>query len=133
MSAGEACGEAAFRAGCGVEHRHHRQPARVDDAEHADAAVVVRHVLEQPVDGVVGVGDFVDGLGVFGFASSDGRTLHDELPLGLVSATNVLKDEDVTVSSERLELALSPGLTGWRLVWRALEHYRKRLHAAPLV
>ena len=47
-----------------VEHRHHRQPAVVADAEHADPAVVVRHVLEEPVDGVVGVGAFVDGLGV---------------------------------------------------------------------
>ena len=38
--------------------------AVVGDAVDADAAVVVRDVLDQPVDGVVGVGGLVGRLGV---------------------------------------------------------------------
>ncbi len=48
--------------GVRVEQRHDRQPTAVGDAQHAHAAVVAGHVLDQPVDGVVGVGAFVDGL-----------------------------------------------------------------------
>ena len=52
------------------------------------------HVLEQPVDGVVGVGAFVDGLGSFG--SRGGRCITN-LPFGLEAAADVLEDEDVAL------------------------------------
>ena len=50
------------------------------------------HVLQQPLDGVVGVGALVDGLGILAIAR---LAQHDELPFGLEPAANVLQHEDV--------------------------------------
>ncbi len=77
-----------------VEHPHHRQPCAVAGAGHADTAVVVRHVLQQPFDRVVGVGAFIDGLVVLRIAR---LPEHDELPFGLESPANVLADDDVSI------------------------------------
>ena len=41
--------------GVGVDHAGGGVEAGIGDAPHADLAVVVGHVLDQPVDGVVGV------------------------------------------------------------------------------
>ena len=75
----------------GVEHRHDGEPARIRHAEHPDPPVVAGHVLEQPRDGVPGVGALVDRLGVLPVAR---RTEHDELALGGEAAPDVLEDED---------------------------------------
>ena len=45
-----------------VERGHGGQPAVVRDSEDADAPVVFGYVLNQPVNRVVGVRAFVDGL-----------------------------------------------------------------------
>ena len=58
----------------------------------ADVAVVVRHVLDEPVDRVVGVAGLVD---VFALLRRIVGADVDELPLGHVTAAHVLKDEDV--------------------------------------
>ena len=88
------------------EQGHHRQPARVGDAQHADAAVVVLHVLDQPVDRVVRVGALVDGLGLTRVPRSPD---HHERPLRLVPAANVLEDEDVAVVGQVLEVLAQRG------------------------
>jgi hypothetical protein len=76
---------------------HDRRPAVVADAEHADAAVVVRHVLHEPVDRVVGIGAFVDLQACIGRAQ---RTLHHERALALVPSAYVLEHEHVAVFGE---------------------------------
>ena len=49
-----------------VDERHQRQEPVVRDAEDPDLAVGLRDVLHQPVDGVVGVGGVIDGVGLSG-------------------------------------------------------------------
>src|SRR5260221_305631 len=74
-----------------IDHSHGHQIAGIGDAVHAHAAVVVGHVFDQPVDGVVGVGAFVHAVGV------RSGMQHFEFAFGAVAAANVLKDEDVAV------------------------------------
>ncbi len=105
-----------------VEHRHHGEPAAVGDAEHADAAVVVRHVLEQPVDRVVSVGAFVDGLGVAPVAR---RPAHDELPLGLEAAADVLENKNVALVDQVLQVFAEEGRRALNAVRRAQEDERQ--------
>ena len=56
---GGACGDEALSAGCASIMPIDRLPAALGDAPLADATVVVRDVLQQPLDGVVGVGALV--------------------------------------------------------------------------
>ena len=83
--------------GMRIERAHHREPRRVTRADHADAAVVVGDVLEQPLDGVVGVGALVDRLRVLAIAR---LAQHHELALGLEAAANVLQHDDVAVGGK---------------------------------
>ena len=48
-----------FQRGMRMEQGERGGKAVVGDAEDADAAVVVGYVLDEPVDGVIGVGGFV--------------------------------------------------------------------------
>ena len=64
-----------------------------------DPAVVVRHVLDQPVDGVVGVGALVD-VGRAALLGDDVRPHVDELALRHPAAAHVLVGEDVAVLAE---------------------------------
>ena len=73
--------------------------AVVGDAQGADAAVVVRHVLDQPVDGVPGVAG-LDGALAGGELDVAGE---GERPLGLEPAADVLDHQDVAVLLQRLE------------------------------
>ena len=64
----------------------------VGDAEDSDFAGVVWDVFEKPVDGVTGVGGFIDVvLGGVG----DNGAVHDELAFGFVATADVGVDEDV--------------------------------------
>ena len=91
--------------------RHRRQPARVADAEHADAAVVVRDLLQQPVDGVVRVRRLVHRLRVVRIAA---RPRHHERAFRLVAPADVLVGEGVPVVGQFLhvvaEVALGPAV-----------------------
>src|SRR5579872_7575951 len=49
-----------------VDHAHRNEVAVVGDAVHSDAAVVVRDILDEPVDRVVRVGGFVDAFRIGG-------------------------------------------------------------------
>ena len=86
-----------FDGGVGIDARHHGEKAVVTGADNADAAVVAGHVFEEPGDGVVCVGAFVDGGGI---AVIGERAHHDEFALALVAAANVFADEDVTVAGQ---------------------------------
>src|SRR5213596_2565392 len=73
------------------------EPAGIRDPEDPHAAVVVRHVLHEPIDRVVGVAALV-GTRMAGV----GRTVHVEGSLGAEPAANVLLDVDVAVEAEPL-------------------------------
>ena len=108
----------------GFEQGHHREPAGIGDPEHAHAAVVVLHVLHQPVDRVVGVGSLVDRLGIGRRARGPD---HHEIPLGLVSAPDVLEGEEVAVIGQVLEILVKRrGSTAIDSVRRAQEDDRQR-------
>ena len=76
----------------GIEETHQNQEPRVGGADHADSAVGLRHVLDQPVDGVPGVGRVVDGARVQRPAQG---AVHHVFALRAVLAADVLKDADV--------------------------------------
>ena len=81
-----------FEGGVGVHESVGGEEAGVGDAPHADLAVVVGHVLDEPVDGVEGVGAFVGVLGsiVAGLVGAD----VDEDAFGHVAAADIFIDED---------------------------------------
>ena len=89
-----ALGRGDFERGVRAEQGHGHRPAIVGGTDHADAAVGFGDVLDQPVDGVVGVGGVV-GLG--GIQGADGRPGHHIVALGAIFAADVLGDEDVAV------------------------------------
>ena len=81
-----------------VDHAGGGEEARRRDAPRADATVVVRDVLDQPVDRVVGVGAFVDVLGAV--LDVDVRRHVLEVALRHEPPARVLVDEDETVVAE---------------------------------
>ena len=66
--------------------------AVVGDAYNSHLAVGLGDVLDEPVDGVVGVGGVVDGGWVEGAVEG---AVHDVIALGAVLAADVLDDADV--------------------------------------
>ena len=82
-----------------VGQRHHHGEALVRRAEHADLAIALRHVLDQPVDGVPGVGGVVH-LGVVQRPAQ--RPGHHVIAFGAVLAADVLEHADVTAVDEHL-------------------------------
>src|SRR5581483_1580397 len=109
----------------GVDQRHGRRPAGIGDAPHADAPIVVGNILEQPLNGVVGVGALIRALGIGGRAR---RALHDECPLRFESAAQVLEDEDVAVGDQLVEVsAVGPALVFGDAIRSARIEKRQRL------
>ncbi len=103
QSAMGAWGEAAIEGGVGVDDAGGGVEAGIGDAPHADLAVVVGDVVNEPLDGVVGVGAFVGILG----AALDGavRRHVDEIAFGHVAAADVLVDEDELLAAEFIRRA----------------------------
>ena len=75
-----------------IYERHQRGEAVVGDAEYAHLAVGFRDVLDQPIDGVVGVGRVIDGSGVQRPAQRPG---HYIITFRAVLAAHVLHHSDV--------------------------------------
>ena len=92
-------GTDTLSAGCGFDERHQRQEAVVGDPEDADAAVALRHVLHQPVDGVVGVGRVIDRRRVLRPAQ---RAVHHVVALGAVLPAHVLDHADVAALDDHV-------------------------------
>ena len=96
-----------------IDAGHRGVKARIRNAVDADPAVVVRHVLNQPIDGVVGVGGLVDLLaGLVGNV----RPHVFVLAFAHVAPAHVLIDKDVAFAREqfigaqrRLELIRAVG------------------------
>ena len=77
-----------------VDQRHQRRETQVARTDYANVTVCLRRVLDQPLDGVVGIGRFVDA----GFVQwSRDRAIEDPLSLGPMHAADVLVHADVVV------------------------------------
>ncbi len=77
-----------------VDFGGQREKSKVRRTDRADPAVRLRNMLNQPIDGVVRIGTLVDARMV---ERSDDRTVHDELPFGMMHAADVLVDPDVII------------------------------------
>ena len=102
------------------DSRDGREPTGIRHAIDADAAVVVRHMLDEPVDRVVGVGAFVGAR-----MAGAGRTVHVERALGAKAATDVLEDEDVAAQAQIMGAPRHAGVAAG-LVRRARHQDRQR-------
>ena len=80
--------------GMRVDDAGRSEESRIRDSPDSGVAVVVRHILEQPVDGVVEIAAVVNIL--LRLLVVDVRTHFDELALRHVAAAHVLKNEDVS-------------------------------------
>ena len=112
----------------GVDHAPHRLRARIRNAPLADAPVVVRDVLHEPVDRVVGVRAFVRRFG--GLRLRQDRPHHDELALGSKLPAHVLIHEDELLCRKRRRgterRAVRVGPVRRRSVRRPMQHERVR-------
>ena len=86
--------------GVRMDERHQGQKAVVGDAEDADLAVGLGNVVNQPVDGVVGVGRFVDRRGILRPANGP---VHHVVAFGAVLAADVLDHADVAAVDDHVE------------------------------
>src|SRR5579872_7344498 len=73
-----------------------RQKTVVGSTVDSHLAVVVGHVLYEPVDRVVGIACFVRGFRI----ARTGRSLHRKFALGPESSSDVLYHEDIAISGE---------------------------------
>ena len=106
----------------GLEQRHGGRPAGIGNAVDAHAAVIVGGVLQQPLDGVIGVGAFVDGLWI---ALVSWGALHHEPAFRFEAAAQVLEDEDITVGNELIEIpGFHKGLFVFRDAVRRANHQK---------
>lgn len=118
-----------------VGQRHDHGEAFVRRTEHADPAVGFGHVLDQPIDGVPGVGGVIDLARVQRPAQ---RTGHHVIALRAVLAAHVLEHADVAGLGEHL-VALRQDVDHARriqalgpaggVVRRAREQHRRALRA----
>jgi len=112
-----------------LAQRREREPAWVRGAPDADLAVVRRHVLDEPVDRVPGVGGLVRVRAVEGAAR---HAVHRVPALRLEAAAQVLRHEDVAAPQEahaahHVEpLRGAPRGGARRVVGRPLEQDRQR-------
>ncbi len=84
-----------FQRGMRIDHAHGDQIAGIGNSVHANPAIVVCDVFDQPVDRVVGVCAFVHFFGI----SRIGRGMqHLKFASGAVAPTNILKNKNVAVS-----------------------------------
>src|SRR2546422_4576449 len=75
-----------------VDHPPDGLRSRIGDAPLAGAPVVIRNILEQPLDGVVDIAAFVS-VGRTALVWLDGSH-YDKIALGLELASHVLVDKD---------------------------------------
>ena len=79
--------------GVGMEESEGGSESVVGDAINANAAIVLRNVFDEPVDGVVSVGSLIGGLGI-GEIHLRGEVKDT---LGFETPTQVLNDEDIAI------------------------------------
>ena len=107
----------------GIDHAHRHLPTRIRDSILPHPAVVVRHMRQQPLDGVVQIRARVGLSG-----ASDKRPVMNELPFRVELPAHVLVDEDVAFlrkrggGSENAPVGIRP--VRWNTVGRALDENR---------
>src|SRR5215472_18698342 len=107
-----------------IDASGHGQKSRIGRTVDADTTVVFGDVSQQPVYGVPGVGAFVDEFGVMMIGHG---AAHDEGALGFVTATNVLKNENVAAGGKLGLVAIDRcGSVSVNAIGRALHEERKR-------
>ena len=94
-----------------MQQRHARGEAVIGNTHNSHFAVVIGNVLQQPVDGVIGVSGLV---GCFGVLLIDVRR-KQERAFRLEAATEVLNHEDVAICHEFFQV-------GRYLIWRAIRN-----------
>src|SRR5215216_6843814 len=104
-----------------VDPGHGSQKAGIGDAEHSDPSVVPRDVRQEPLDRVVGIGALVHALRIARIVE---RAIHDELPLALVPAPDILRHEDVAVCGKEPIALGNYGITS-DAIGRASEQKRE--------
>src|SRR6185312_4122092 len=92
-----------------IDERHQGLESVVGDAEDADLAVGLGDVLYEPVDGVVGVGRFIDLRWI---ERADEWPIHDEVAFGAILAADVLHDADVAARDYDVERVVVAGEVG---------------------
>ena len=79
------------------DERHFGEPAAVGNSHDPSAAVISGDVFQQPVDCIVGIRAFINGMIVF---RTPHRALEHELAFRLVAAPDVLEDQEVAVARQ---------------------------------
>src|SRR3984957_3039087 len=87
-------GRDGFYGGVRVDASGLREKSGIGNAEDPDTAGVVGNVFDEPRNGVVGVGAFVNQFGIFVIDHGPG---HNESAFGFVAAANIFENEDVAV------------------------------------
>src|SRR5262250_1904158 len=82
-----------------INTSHRCIKAWIRDAPDTNAAIVVGYVLNQPVNGVVGVGGFV---ALFTCLVGNVRTHIFEFALALIATAHIAVDEDVAFAGKEL-------------------------------
>src|SRR4051812_17419782 len=80
-----------------IDQRGGGKPPVIRYAPDADAAVILRNILNEPVDRVVRVGALIDGLSC---AFVPRRAVHKEFPFGIVAAANILEYKNIIILNE---------------------------------
>ena len=119
----------ALERGVRVDHARRRVKARIGNAHHADFAVVVRHLLHQPIDRVVGIGALINvprpGLHLLVW------THVDKFAFRTVAPAHVLQHEDELLLRVMLErpsgIEVTVFTVGFQTVRRARQQDRPRL------
>src|ERR1700735_1870082 len=91
-----------------LQERHRREPATVGNYELTGTSVIVRNIFNQPIDGVVGVGAFVDRVWIF---SVSRRPLHNKRAFRAKSSADILKDKNIPIREHFLVKAQIMGKT----------------------
>src|SRR5262249_43632156 len=86
-------GRNRFQRGVTVDGSRRSIEPWIGNSPNSDPAIVVGEILNEPVDGVVGIRAFIDVLGPV-LLRQMWAYVH-ELAFGIVASTDILKDEDV--------------------------------------
>src|SRR5579872_3984625 len=86
-----------------MQKRHGGEPASVGGTEHSNLSVVVGDMMDEPIDGVIGIGGLIYSAGLIG-----GLPKHNEFAFGSKAPANVLVNENVAIGREGLNIRIRP-------------------------
>src|SRR2546421_2265246 len=109
-----------------IAGRIHSKSAIIRNAEDARSAIIPWNILEQPLDGIVGIGGLIRGFPIALFAR---WPRHLECPLRIEPAPNVLEYEDVAIFRKRAKVVPSLRVLSSHSVRRPFKYERQGLFA----